>query len=109
MNVGRCRAQCSICYEALHPDTTSALLCGHTFHEACITKWLGDYKKRTCPRCGLQCDKDHLIRVRYDVPDDMDEPEDVSEAVEQCKVIRLATLKKWRFDEPQEWHDNSVP
>ena len=51
------RAQCSLClsnYEA--GDEVTRLTCGHAFHKACVTRWLGEAqrgKKRRCPLCNL--------------------------------------------------------
>ena len=51
------RGMCSLClcnYEA--GDEVTRLTCGHAFHKACVTRWLGEAqrgKKRRCPLCNL--------------------------------------------------------
>ena len=41
--------ECTICF-GLNPDTF--LLCGHCFHDECITEWLK--RSKTCPYCRTE-------------------------------------------------------
>ncbi|KAH7723853.1 RING Zn-finger domain-containing protein [Aphelenchoides avenae] len=51
MSADNSQAQCPICYDVLDLNDTYALLCRHTFHDQCITKWLDDSSRQTCPCC----------------------------------------------------------
>ncbi|KAH7697769.1 Drug/metabolite transporter, partial [Aphelenchoides avenae] len=83
----------------LSVNATFALLCGHTFHEPCISKWLGEYARDKCPLCGLRCDEDHVLRVRFDFMDaDEAEPCDPLGAPNQRAVDHLAALKRRRHE-----------
>lgn len=42
---------CPICLEELAGLRKRSLICGHTFHEACIHTWLKDYPQKNCPCC----------------------------------------------------------
>jgi len=43
---------CTVCLVPLGSgDSVAKLPCGHTFHHACISKWLSE-RSRTCPLCG---------------------------------------------------------
>ena len=51
-------ALCSLCLQdyAVGDEITRLPNCGHTFHKACVTRWLGEAqrgKKRRCPMCNL--------------------------------------------------------
>lgn len=56
---------CSICYESSiergsDDRIIKTKLCGHTFHQSCLTTWLdflGDLKDYTCPMCRGVLDK----------------------------------------------------
>ncbi len=53
---------CSICFEALNNHGfCQKLLCGHTFHKACLQKWFksecSEKQGRQCPICRHQCAK----------------------------------------------------
>lgn len=41
---------CSICHEILKTDVEE-LQCQHLFHKRCISKWLIERRKKTCPNC----------------------------------------------------------
>lgn len=44
--------ECAVCLVAFEADdVVSSLPCGHSFHRACIARWLSECK-RTCPLCG---------------------------------------------------------
>jgi hypothetical protein len=46
-----CRQVCSVCQGEVCPgEVQVALPCSHSFQEACITQWLGQYDSR-CPNC----------------------------------------------------------
>ena len=50
-------AMCSLCLQNYERgDEVTKLACEHTFHKACVTRWLSDAqrgKKRRCPLCNL--------------------------------------------------------
>ena len=46
--------QCSICINAILPDSMQYLPCAHGFHNDCITKWL--QIKKYCPICKHNVD-----------------------------------------------------
>jgi hypothetical protein len=49
---------CAICQEEMIATTEALKLpCGHTFHEDCLTKWLG--KQHTCPTCRAKLPEKH--------------------------------------------------
>jgi|GEM_PF-2242482 ankyrin repeat protein len=58
------REECSICFMDL-VDNVGALGCNHTFHLACINRWLGD--RNTCPLCRARAEVNN-IRVVAGVP-----------------------------------------
>ena len=41
--------ECSICFETICRKTGGHLMCGHYFHNRCISKWFMD--TTTCPMC----------------------------------------------------------
>lgn len=47
------KTECSICYENDVLPTVQIIVCGHTFHKACIAKWVNhlqsEGKAATCP------------------------------------------------------------
>ena len=45
---GQC-IECPICYETIHPHQQRVLACSHTFHKACVGRWLSTCT--TCPMC----------------------------------------------------------
>jgi hypothetical protein len=40
--------ECPVCYESIESCSTTTP-CGHTYHEACLSKWLE--RSTTCPSC----------------------------------------------------------
>ena len=63
------QAECSICME--HFETSEAISashCGHVFHEACITRWLGQGVVRSvgyCPQCRAIVNRVGLTRLFF--------------------------------------------
>uniref|UniRef100_A0A493TZV7 RING-type domain-containing protein n=1 Tax=Anas platyrhynchos platyrhynchos TaxID=8840 RepID=A0A493TZV7_ANAPP len=56
------RAHCSICSDFFDNERdVAALLCGHTFHSACLSRWFEAAPSRTCPQCRTQVSKRHII------------------------------------------------
>ena len=51
-------ATCVICQDEYEEGDELSLLpgCAHTFHEACVTRWLKD--KPSCPVCMRDCRQD---------------------------------------------------
>jgi len=43
--------ECSICYEELN-ENIIVLICGHSYHNECINKWI--IEKKNCPYCREQ-------------------------------------------------------
>ncbi|XP_046642054.1 E3 ubiquitin-protein ligase TRAIP-like isoform X2 [Daphnia pulicaria] len=60
------RAQCSVCQELFgDSDVVMAPQCGHTFHNTCITQWLGT--KKSCPTCRQTTSNEKLGRIFFDI------------------------------------------
>ena len=58
------RAQCSICTELFDASAAiSAVPCGHTFHDHCVTRWLQE--SETCPQCRQPCKRNRVIHRLY--------------------------------------------
>ena len=56
-------ATCSICLESLTGST--AIGCGHEFHEACIAKWVQRRRQNDCcPVCRAQIHDPRLTALR---------------------------------------------
>lgn len=43
--------QCSICLELLVDDDYGTTTCGHSFHAACLARWMIIDRKHSCPEC----------------------------------------------------------
>ena len=41
--------ECSICLDRIDPHTNNVLVCGHSFHAACIRRWFDT--SSVCPLC----------------------------------------------------------
>jgi hypothetical protein len=61
---------CSVCLEDLEPNSCVVqLLCRHTFHVDCISRWVNDEAKNTCPDCKrvvLDDSEEKNVAVRSD-------------------------------------------
>lgn len=97
--VGTSRPQCPTCYEVLDRSDTFALLCGHTFHDQCITKWLDDSKEQTCPCCRVVCPKEYLLKVYFDFPEAKERRKKAKKADRQSHVDRAAGFLSHRHEE----------
>ena len=49
------RAQCAICVDFLTCEDTTAIPCGHTFHNECLLRW--KEQASTCPQCRVKFTK----------------------------------------------------
>lgn len=56
---------CSICFETVIPLYGGQLkTCGHTFHNACLTKWLSvKSDEKTCPCCRKNLKNMYLFEL----------------------------------------------
>ena len=61
--------ECPVCYESIESGSTTTR-CGHTYHEACLSKWLE--RATTCPTCRTVVAEAPTIPVA-DPFDEMDE------------------------------------
>uniref|UniRef100_UPI00358DE750 E3 ubiquitin-protein ligase TRAIP isoform X2 n=1 Tax=Myxine glutinosa TaxID=7769 RepID=UPI00358DE750 len=63
------RARCTICSDLFdNSQSTSAILCGHVFHEGCLDRWLKS--ARTCPQCREKVTAKNVIsKLYFDVID----------------------------------------
>ncbi|XP_035826840.1 E3 ubiquitin-protein ligase TRAIP [Aplysia californica] len=63
------RAQCCICADLFENSATvniAAAPCGHTFHEACLMRWMTT--SSTCPSCRTHVKKNQIIkRLFFDI------------------------------------------
>ncbi|KAL4589590.1 hypothetical protein LXL04_002498 [Taraxacum kok-saghyz] len=49
---------CSVCMESFNSSSScKEALCGHVYHDACITKWLSFYN--SCPLCRCKVVPNH--------------------------------------------------
>ncbi|XP_066296638.1 E3 ubiquitin-protein ligase TRAIP-like [Branchiostoma lanceolatum] len=73
------RGVCTICTDLFTDDNPiSATPCGHTFHEACLTRWLGTPNGNSCPQCRTRVTARSVIsKLFFDQPDE--EVEDPSQ------------------------------
>lgn len=64
------QAECSICVSSLDEagDTSEAkcsTLCGHIFHEECLSKWI--IRSKTCPHCRSFVDQKETVRLFFNL------------------------------------------
>ncbi|XP_046647552.1 E3 ubiquitin-protein ligase TRAIP-like isoform X3 [Daphnia pulicaria] len=60
------RVRCYVCQELFgDSDVVMAPQCGHTFHNTCITQWLGT--KKSCPTCRQTTSNEKLGRIFFDI------------------------------------------
>ena len=53
---------CSICYEEIGTKKISKLVCGHLFHQKCITEWTQvNENNNNCPFCRAEIENDMFI------------------------------------------------
>lgn len=88
---------CVICADDIAEEGTPvvALSCGHTFHDACIRRWLT--RRHTCPTCRLELEVDD---VKYLRSIGLVEEADALEKVEQERQARemekqAAARRRW--------------
>ena len=89
------RIQCCICSDLFDHDVSiSGLPCGHTFHEACLSTWLGTSK--TCPHCRNKVNPKHVYKLFFDKGDEdgPEEGEDSDKMRNEMGNLKLAILQR---------------
>ncbi|NXC49344.1 TRAIP ligase, partial [Penelope pileata] len=60
------RAHCAICSDFFdNVSDVAAVPCGHTFHQACLSRWLDTAPSRTCPQCRIQVSRRNIINKLF--------------------------------------------
>lgn len=88
---------CVICTEDLSEAMTSVVVlsCEHTFHEACIRRWLA--RRHTCPSCRLELEVDDVKYLRsIGLSDEAD-------VLEKVELERQAKLQQKQAAERRRW------
>jgi hypothetical protein len=85
---------CTICFDAFAEDQKVATLpCGHVFHPHCVSRWLSEALRRTCPVCRRATALTSVLFARFVSPgttsDEKVEEEQTAESVEESKVELL--------------------
>ncbi|VDL83124.1 unnamed protein product, partial [Nippostrongylus brasiliensis] len=82
------RGRCVICTSMFSSNNISALPCGHTFHFACISKWVE--RSKTCPICRVRTEGRSIVKhLFFDSADDTgftQAPSDYAAQVEQLSI-----------------------
>ena len=91
------RVECPICFENIRSDKM-ILSCDHAFHTSCITQWY--VQSENCPVCRVSQGKDHFIRFKGMVQDDMRQKyKDAIESLEnEIQRLRLRLARPRRID-----------
>ena len=55
--------ECKFCLSEFGSDPVEGLLCGHTFHTACIHKWMDISRKPRAEWCPYKCHQTIVVQV----------------------------------------------
>ncbi|XP_013781933.1 E3 ubiquitin-protein ligase TRAIP-like [Limulus polyphemus] len=95
------KALCTICSD-LFDGTNSVIAspCGHTFHEICFLQWLEE--SRTCPSCRTHVTHKKIVRLFFDISEDLDNQSSdaLKNELESVKVsLKAKEMELWKADE----------
>ncbi|XP_078470476.1 E3 ubiquitin-protein ligase TRAIP [Lampetra planeri] len=93
------RAQCTICSDLFdNKSNISAILCGHTFHEECLTHWLQTAARKTCPQCRISVNAQNIIsKLFFDVADEssfLQDPETLQNELDKKNLQLVVKMKE---------------
>ncbi|KAK6965324.1 E3 ubiquitin-protein ligase TRAIP [Biomphalaria glabrata] len=90
------RAQCCICSDLFENSPSvniAAAPCGHTFHEACLMRWMEN--SSTCPSCRTPVKRNLIIkRLFFDSADDHTQDDDTDRLLNQLGNLRAQLSEK---------------
>ena len=98
------RCQCIICSELFEKDSEiAALMCGHTFHNHCLSQWLG--QSSTCPHCRKRVTRTQVInKLFFDIAED-DNTGDPNKLKNELEDAKLAVKQKEKEKDEKEEQD----
>lgn len=59
---------CSICFESVQASCEFETSCRHIFHKSCMSEWIVQCDKNTCPMCRRVIFNDHVSINGLDIP-----------------------------------------
>ncbi|WP_150466547.1 RING finger protein [Francisella sp. SYW-9] len=82
--------ECSICLNDIEKDeSTATTLCNHIFHHECITKWIKQERKKSCPIC-----REYISRLKVKIREKITETDKIFTKVEILEINSSRHINK---------------